>query len=188
MKSLYSILGVIVIVVSLGYFARGESTAQTLEQELSRPAWGRTLAADQRFVLLFDDDAVWDRETDLIWEREPDPLLRIWIDAQAFCNMRSLGNRIGWRLPRIQELASLADTGRSNPALPSGHPFRRIDTSTGYWSATTSARDLNSAWVMAFFDSGSFFVRGGPLPSPAVVSTNRGVWCVRSFIPGTDAQ
>lgn len=188
MKSRCWVIGLIAIALSLGYLAREESTAQTLEQELERPAWGREIPADQRFVLIFDNSAVWDRETDLIWERQPDPLLRTWVEAQEFCTTRSLGNRLGWRLPRIQELASLVDTRRSSPALPPGHPFLGIQPSTSYWSATASLRDINSAWTITFFDSGTFFVGGGPLPSPAIVSTNRGAWCVRSFIPGADSQ
>ena len=186
MKNVYAILGAIVIAVFVGHLTAGKSSGQGIVAEV--PPWGRNIPPDQRFILLFGDTAVLDRETDLVWEREPDAFPRTWFDAQSLCNTRKLGNRLGWRLPRIQELASLVDTSNSNTALPAGHPFLGVDASTAYWSATTSARNIDSAWEMTFSASSFFFGSGGPLPTPTPRNTSRGVWCVRSSIPGTDAQ
>jgi hypothetical protein len=52
----------------------------------------------------------------------------------------------GWRLPNINELESLVDLGRHSPALPSGHPFRKVRE--GYWSSTTSAFEPDWAWAL----------------------------------------
>jgi hypothetical protein len=188
MKNLYVILSAIVIAAFVGHLTAGQSNSQGIAEDVVRPPWARNIPADQRFVLLFGDTAVLDRETELIWEREPDSFPRTWFDAQALCNTRKLDNRMGWRLPRIQELGSLVDTSNSNPALPAGHPFLGVDSSTGYWSATTSATSIDSAWVMTFSGSSFSFTSGGPLPTPAARNTNRGVWCVRSDTPGADAQ
>jgi hypothetical protein len=66
----------------------------------------------------------------------------------------TLGNRLGWRLPTVNELASLVDPSRSDPALPAGHPFNDVQLSDHYWSATTDSRDLDNRWVVGFFSDG----------------------------------
>jgi hypothetical protein len=63
-----------------------------------------------------------------------------------------------------------------------------VASTIGYWSATSSATDINSAWIMTFSGAGAFFAGGGALPTPADRNTSKGVWCVRTDIPGTDAQ
>ncbi|HEY7715223.1 MAG TPA: DUF1566 domain-containing protein [Candidatus Binatia bacterium] len=185
MKYLYTVLGAIVIAFCTEQLMVRESLGQST---VDGPPWGRDIPADSRFVLIFNTAAVLDRETDLIWERKPDPFPRTWFDAQALCNTRILGNRMGWRLPRIQELASLVNTSNADPALPDVHPFLDVASTIGYWSATSSATDINSAWIMTFSGAGAFFAGGGALPTPADRNTSKGVWCVRTDIPGTDAQ
>ena len=50
-----------------------------------------------------------------------------------------------WRLPNVRELQSLVDYGHTSPALPSGHPFTNVQSST-YWSSTTVAFNTSYAW------------------------------------------
>src|SRR5438093_6447623 len=107
------------------------------------PSWDQTLpcpthASCPRFTVLtnFNSDAVLDRETGLVWEQTPDTNGQTWFEAQTNCNQRPVGNRRGWRLPTVQELASLVDPNQSNPALPPGHPFSNVQSNV-YWSATT---------------------------------------------------
>ena len=82
------------------------------------------------------------------------------------------GRHTDWRLPHINELESLVDTGRVNPVLPSGHAFSSVQ-STNYWSSTTRASNTGSAWdvnlnggnVNNASKAGSLYgwpVRGGP--------------------------
>jgi len=52
----------------------------------------------------------------------------------------------GWRLPDINELESLVDAARANPALP--EPLRLAATVEGLWSATTSGFDSDWAFVL----------------------------------------
>jgi len=104
------------------------------------PAWSQTLPAAQRFVLVLGGNAVLDKETGLVWEKSPSTSTTDWATAFRACNGESLGNRKGWRLPTLQELASLVDPTQSGPALPAGHPFTNVSlTPSGYWSATTDA-------------------------------------------------
>jgi hypothetical protein len=65
-----------------------------------------------------------------------------------------IGNQKGWRLPTKEELITLLDTSRSNPALPEGHPFENYtDPNTpdsAYWTGTTYEGNSNSAYYIYF--------------------------------------
>jgi hypothetical protein len=134
------------------------------------PSWDQTLPASTRFIVLsnFNGEAVLDRETGLVWERSPSTIQRNWLNAQDSCPSREVGGRLGWRLPTVQELASLADRTQSDPTLPAGHPFDV--QSSFYWSATPSAAHSGDAWVVYFGDGDVF------TSSPA---NTLYVWCVR---------
>jgi hypothetical protein len=142
------------------------------------PAWAATLPAAQRFQLVLGGTAVLDRETGLVWEKSPDSTARSWPDAQTHCNQRILSNRRGYRLPALQELASLVDPTQGNPSLPPGHPFTNVQLSLN-WSATTYASDTSLAW-------GVNFSSGAVLTGTKTV-LGRFAWCVRGG-QGVDPQ
>ena len=133
------------------------------------PAWYQKLPAAERFQLVLDDAAVLDKETGLVWEKSPDTTTRTWTSAIAYAYAKNVGDRKGWRLPTVEELASLVDPTQSNPALPSGHPFTNV-RSDYYWSATTSASSTSNAWVVGF---------GVGNVNNFNKSTTFYVWCVR---------
>jgi hypothetical protein len=141
------------------------------------PAWAATLPAAQRFQLVLGGAAVLDRETGLVWDRSPNTTLWTWRNAQLR-NNRIVGKRSGYRLPTLQELASLVDPTQFNPpTLPPGHPFSNVQ-SGGYWSATTDSAVASDAWRV-FFDNatvGQIAKTGGVF-----------VWCVRGG-QGVDPQ
>lgn len=88
--------------------------------------------------------------TGLVWHPSTDaaggPVT--WSEALAIC--AALGE--AWRLPNINELESLVDCGRYQPALPEGpvpgHVF------AGYWSSTTSLFEPDWAWALYAQDGG----------------------------------
>lgn len=96
--------------------------------------------------------AIMDRRTGLIWRRSAglpgEPAL--WEDAlEAVRRLNVAESSAGarfWRLPNINELESLVDLDRHDPALSPGHPF------TGcrgvYWSSTTSMFQPDWAWAL----------------------------------------
>jgi hypothetical protein len=149
-------------------------------------SWDTVINGPQRFRVLagFGSAAVLDRETGLVWERSPDPSPRSWLSAHRVCNNRTVGagNRKGWRLPTVQELASLVDPTRSGPALPAGHPFSDVQPDF-YWSATTFGADPALAWGVVFENL---------LTEPGAGFTSKTsafyVWCVRSGHGGPDVQ
>jgi len=69
--------------------------------------WENKLPVSNRFQTIFDGDAVFDKETGRVWEQSPDTALRTWTNAFRRCYTLDVGNRKGWRLPTIEELASL---------------------------------------------------------------------------------
>jgi hypothetical protein len=74
----------------------------------------------------FGNAAVFDGETGLVWEQSPETNVQNWLNAQARCNTKTVGNRQGWRPPTLQELASLVEpTVRFGHTLP-GHPFTNV--------------------------------------------------------------
>lgn len=88
---------------------------------------------------------VWkDPATNLIWMVEDNGDDVTWNQAQAFCANLTLGGVAGWRLPAIEELASLHDQTRNN--------FYRVKSPlmlTGYpWSATEQG--AGDAWIFNF--------------------------------------
>ena len=98
------------------------------------PSWDQTLPVSTRFIVLsnFNNAAVLDRETGLVWERTPDNGARKRFLAVQHCLERKTGGRMGWRLPRAEELFSLIDPAVTppfvSPAPDSAHakPFKRI--------------------------------------------------------------
>jgi len=65
------------------------------------------------------------------------------------CGLNDNSAEGDWRLPQVNELASLVDYGRASPALPLGHPFTSVQ-SNAYWSSTTLTTSTTSAMVVNF--------------------------------------
>jgi len=146
------------------------------------PSWDQKLPASTRFIVLsnWNSEAVLDRETGLVWERSPSTEGFDWQFAIHHCTLLSKGNRMGWRLPTVQELASLIDTSVSEGRkLPTGHPF--VAEANAYWSATSSNLLTTSAWTVSFVTPSLGFVLKDP------PSFHPGAWCVRGG-QGVDVQ
>jgi hypothetical protein len=182
--------GFLVATVALGFFLLTTDLASAKAPPKPPPpeavddvlhSWDRILPADDRFVLVMGRAAVLDNETGLVWEQSPTAEITFWFGAQERCNHLITGNRLGWRLPTLQELASLVDpTVSPGPTLPRGNPFSDVQ-SAFYWSATTNARDTSNAWVVNFHDGTVF---GGGTKQEGITLN---VWCVRGG-QGVDPQ
>jgi len=135
------------------------------------------LPGSQRFVILpaFANDAVLDKQTGLVWEKSPQTKSAKWTVARRTCNEKSVGGQKGWRLPLLEELASLVDYSVAPPglALPPGHPFLAIRSAV-YWSATRPGEDPKGAWGVHFgLGGGATFINSAHSVQ---------VWCVRDGI------
>jgi hypothetical protein len=139
------------------------------------PSWDQTFPAANRFGVLSNmgGAAVLDRETGLVWEQAPDGTnTYAWEDAQIHCNTLSLGGRLGWRLPTLQDLASLIDptVPFPGPTLPAGHPFTNV-RSANYWSATTDAGSASLGWDVS--------LGGGNVGTRFDKAHSLFAWCLR---------
>ena len=158
--------------------------------------WGTKInKASSRFKVLkgFNNEAVLDRETQLVWERSPGDENRDGVvenddrrpasSARSSCLRKTTGERMGWRLPSVYELASLIDPNDTNPddgvlSLPNGHPFQNIAV-RAYWSSTIRAIDPSQAFTVNFNDTGI---------TPEDQIDVFFLWCVRGGSPGADTQ
>ena len=172
-QKLFCTLGLVISAsVSLAAGPAGAATTAA-GPYYANPSWDQSLPASTRFIVLsnMSNAAVLDRETGLVWEQSPSMLSVTWEGAQYNCNGLTTGGRLGWRLPTLQELASLVDPSVAppGPTLPSGHPFSNVRQSF-YWSGTSYAALAGSAWGVVF-GNGSVGIVGKSDPAPA--------WCVR---------
>lgn len=161
----------------------GNPTATTDTQ----PNWSQRLSSDDggsdgcnstRFKCIMPislvPQAVLDKETGLVWQRSPSSFSPNWENAKLLCIQNTTGNRMGWRLPSVHEVASLMDPS-STPSLPAGHPFTNIQTPPDYWTVTHFGNEDSAlAWTINF--QGAFvFGRTKTLDSH--------YWCVRGGGP-----
>ena len=107
------------------------------------------------------DGTVTDNLTGLIWLQNADCFgQRIWETALTDANSLASGScgltdgsvAGDWRLPNVNELASLIDyQTAAAPRIPTGHPFSSVQ-SNYYWSSTSYRPTLSHAWNVNFSD------------------------------------
>lgn len=113
------------------------------------------------------DDAngiVTDIVTGLQWQDDAVGSVMAWEEAIGHCETLELGPYTDWRLPNLNELTSLVDDTRVNPAIS---PVFVNTASSYYWSSTTFAGTTSGAWLVYFnycgrspsLKTGSFYVR-----------------------------
>ena len=125
-------------------------TMKTMDQIL--PAWSRTIVGPERFELVMGGDAVLGKETGLTWTRDANlDEDKTWFDAVYSCRNLTIGNRMGWRLPTVEELSTLLDLSQPAPKLPQGHPFINVKFSK-YWSSTPYEGLSSYAWAVSTSD------------------------------------
>ena len=176
---------VIALVVSTPIWNASTASAQTTANGpyYAVPSWDQTLTIANRFIVLLNmnSDAVLDRETGLVWQRTPSTTVSNNHRASAHvnCLLATTGGRQGWRLPRADELMSLADTINSNPGvdhLPAGHPFN-LPPNAIYWSSDRIPADISDGGITVLFFTASPGAIINTVTSFSV--TGARAWCVR---------
>jgi len=133
------------------------------------------------------DGTVTDNQTGLIWMKDAYCFVgRDWSEALSDCNALADGqcgltdgsSAEDWRLPNINELASLIHKVYYHPVVPNtsgtgkwteGDPFNNVQSST-YWSSTTYDHSSDLAWYVGM----SFGI-----VDPDNKAWGYYVWCVR---------
>ncbi|KOX30392.1 hypothetical protein ADL07_19340 [Streptomyces sp. NRRL F-4707] len=71
-------------------------------------------------------------------------------EADRYCAALPLGGH-AWRLPTVQELATLVDDGRVTPAMDTA-AFSDTPRAGAYWSSTDYAADRSQRWFLSYND------------------------------------
>ncbi len=103
-------------------------------------------------------------KTKLSWQKS-EPGKMTWRVATDYCQDLSLNGRTDWRLPNVDELLTILDRSKKNPAADKSM-FPDIHSS-GYWSSATHASNIGNAWYVYFgggdvyniYKSASIYVR-----------------------------
>ena len=92
-------------------------------------------------------DVVKDTVSKLEWQDNAIGSTTTWQGAIDRCESLTLDGHSDWRLPNINELKSIIDRSKSNPAIVQG--FKNT-SSNDYWSSTTNGNYKSSAWIVYF--------------------------------------
>lgn len=143
------------------------------------PAWSQKIAGPERFELVLDGAGVLDKETGLVWEQSPSTSTMPWESSFYHCNqVVEKGDRKGWHVPTVEQLASLVDPSQANPALPNDHPFSNVMWPTFYWTASAHAYVTNDAWSVGFST--------GEVAHNLKTGSSKYVWCIRGGSKASD--
>ncbi|HBI14411.1 MAG TPA: hypothetical protein DDY20_02655 [Desulfobulbaceae bacterium] len=123
-----------------------------------RAVRGGQTPPEKRFVDN-QDGTVTDTVTRLQWQQatadpsgDGTPDAMTWEDALAYAENLSLAGHEDWRLPDFNELASVVDYSRYDPAIDN-KAFPRT-ARPPYWSSTTLEAWGETAWNMSFWSGG----------------------------------
>jgi hypothetical protein len=156
-KKLYAACAAIVMAVALVTFFPVTGTAGNLEPSAApgptmktldelTPAWSRFVQSPDRLQLALSMGGdVWlDKTTGLVWAM-PGQYEHTWGGAHYNCLVSSVGGVWGWRLPTVEELASI---GRSTNVWG----FQQ-STNYSFWTSTTAPdpSDGTAAYFVGFY-------------------------------------
>ena len=95
---------------------------------------------------------VTDNNTKLQWQ-DNESVSKKWTEAIDYCEALTLGGYNDWRLPNQNELRSIADRSKKEPAISA--TFQNV-VSNYYWSSSTVVGYEYYAWGV-FFDNGGHY-------------------------------
>ncbi|MEO1927703.1 MAG: DUF1566 domain-containing protein [Nautiliaceae bacterium] len=109
------------------------------------------LFAQDRFIRDDINGTVIDTKTNLMWQDNSDNNTSGLVsegltNALKYCENLTLAGYSDWRLPNYNELESLVDRSRLNPAI--SPIFKYVDTLSYYWTSTMY--DDSDAWFVRF--------------------------------------
>lgn len=143
----------------------GEDTSVKLNFKLkqSMTAKGKALLAQKDAAKLArwqrSGEMVTDSKLGLMWQDNSaaKSTKKKWKSAKKYCQNLSLGGYSDWRLPNYDELLSIVDYDRYDPAImPS---FKNVNTSDRYWSSSSYVSNPKYAWIVYFKDGYTNYYR-----------------------------
>ena len=93
-----------------------------------------------------------DPTTNLIWEDTTHTSEdKITLDeAKTYCETLKVTEVAGWRLPTLNELLTIVDYTRADPAIRK--EFNHVKSGTVYWASTPYVRSRDQFWGVDFKD------------------------------------
>ena len=90
-----------------------------------------------------------DNQTGLTWQDNSDVKIvqKDWSEANEYCANLTTGEYSDWRLPNYNELLSIIDYEKYNPAIKKG--FKNV-ASDYYWSSSPNVSNSSEAWGVNF--------------------------------------
>ena len=97
----------------------------------------------------------------LMWQDGKEIYQGTYDEAQKYCKNLTFVDYDDWRLPTINELLSITDDTRFEPAINKAFKNVAYETSdkggksySFYWSSTKYANGLSGAWIVSFWNGG----------------------------------
>lgn len=123
---------------------------------------GASQNGKERNYIVNVNGTVMDNATGLLWQKEDNNNLYNMVDADTYCSNLVIKDWTSfpetsldsWRLPTLEELMSLTDKGRFNPAI---NPIFTNTHSSNYWSSSAVAYDTSGAWSVDFNNGNGFW-------------------------------
>jgi hypothetical protein len=122
-----------------------------------KPAIGKRFS---HTFLINDQPIVYDNVTKLFWQgcaagesgigcENGYRIEKGWVDANAYCSSLDWGGLKGWRVPNVQELASLVDD-RYNPTIEPSAFLNSAISGGMFWSSTPKYPAEESMYLVHF--------------------------------------
>ena len=92
-----------------------------------------------------------------------------WDDATAYCDALKLNNWTAWRLPAFNELLSIVDFNRVDPAIDPVFSYVQEGT---YWTSIDFSATKSRAWTIDFRTGKTYY---------SYKTTNHAVRCVKDI-------
>ena len=97
---------------------------------------------------LSNQNVVYDNNTSLMWQQTIPRKYYTWDDALSYCDGLTYAGYSDWRLPTPQELLTIVDNSRSDPAIDT--TFFPDTPNNWFWSSSTYVDNTSYAWGVTF--------------------------------------
>lgn len=125
---------------------------------------------------------VTDLVTGLLWQQATSNTARTYSQVQAYCSSYSPDGSTDWRVPSLQELATIIDYSTEGPVWNNIFSGFISSVGSGYFSSQAYVGDTTQIWGVQFYygqidydstaDTGYVrCVRGTALPAPSLVAS-----------------
>ncbi len=128
-------------------YGESKTDAITNNQGMSVRCVRGTYSLNSNYVRDDQNSIVTDEATNLIWQDDLEARTKnlTFQEAIDYCENLTLADKTEWRLPNFNELYSIVDKSKNNPAIKDG--FVNVNTTDYYWSSTSDVYNPNDLFI-----------------------------------------